>query len=753
MTISVKLQRAVSLHQSGNLDEAEALYRSILAADGRHFDALHLLGLIQGQRNRHDEAARLIGAALDVNPSSAPALVNHAIALMSLGRLGEALAALERVLSLPGSHADALYHRGNLLLAMGRPEAALASYDRLLALVPGHPEGTANRGNALMALGQPAGALDCFETAIRLRPEAPGLRNNSGQALLSLDKPRDALRRFLAAVALAPDFADAWAGLSRAHLAMSHDDGALEGADRALAIAPDSTAALVGRGLALVMCGRAREAAASFRKATALAPAHIDALTHRGTALARDGALDAALADYSRALAVKPDHVDALYNRANALIRLLRPKEAIAGYDATLAIEPAHSLAHSNKIYALDFVEGLGFEAHQAERRRWFRMQASRIPVDAKHPNVRDPDRRLIVGHVSADFRTHSAAFAFGPVLRRLDRSRFEVVLYSNSRMEDALTRDFRAGADRWRRVADLTDDELAQRIRDDGIDILVDLSGHTDGNRLLMFARKPAPIQVTAWGYSTGTGIPAIDYLFHDTIGVPTSARPLFAETIADLPCQVGFEAPPDSPGIGASPATTRGYVTFGCFNRLFKVSAGAIELWSKILHALPRSRLLLKDRLLDLAAPRATMIEAFARRGFGTDRLELLGNTSRREHLQAHDRIDIALDPFPHNGGVSTWEALWMGCPVVAKTGNSIPGRMSAAILASVGLNDWVAGSDEEYVAIALRKAGDIEGLTSLRSRLRGLIEASESGNPDRYANAVGEAYRAMWRRWCAR
>jgi len=266
------------------------------------------------------------------------------------------------------------------------------------------------------------------------------------------------------------------------------------------------------------------------------------------------------------------------------------------------------------------------------------------------------------------------------------------------------------------------------------------------------MFARKPAPIQVTAWGYSTGTGIPAIDYLFHDIVGVPPPARPLFAEAIADLPCQVGFEAPPDAPGVGASPAMTRGYVTFGCFNRLFKVSAGAIDLWSRILHALPRSRLLLKDRLLDLAAPRATMIEAFARRGIGLDRLELLGNTSRREHLAAHDRTDIALDPFPHNGGVTTWEALWMGCPVVAKTGTGIPSRMSAAILTSVGLDDWVAASDDDYVAIAIAKAGDIEGLVSLRSRLRGLIAASEAGNPDRYASAVGEAYRAMWRRWCA-
>ena len=648
-------------------------------------------------------------------------------------------------------HPDALYHRGNLLLATGRPDAALASYDQLLALVPGHLEGMTHRGNALIALGRPAAALDGFEAAIRLRPDVPEPRANRGHALLSLDRPAEAVRSFQATLALVPGYAEAWAGCSRALLALSRHREALAGADRALAAVPASADALTSHAIALTKLGRPGDALASFRKVTVLAPDNIDALTNRGSALAQAGMSAPALADYARALAVKPDHVDAFYNRGNALVRLLRPKEALADYDAALAVDPGHVFAHSNKIYALDFVEGLGFEDHQAERRRWFEAHARRFAGSAVFPNVRDPGRRLVIGHVSADFRTHSAAFAFGPVLRRLDRSRFEVVLYSNSRIEDALTREFRALADRWRPVADLTDDALAQQIRDDGIDILVDLSGHTEGNRLLVFARKPAPVQVTAWGYSTGNGIPAIDYLFSDPVAVPLAVRRFFAEAIADLPCQVGFEAPADAPDVGASPIRERGFVTFGCFNRLFKISAGAIELWSRILLALPRSRLLLKDRLLDLPAQRATMLAAFAARGIGADRIEFRGNTSRRDHLLAHGEVDIALDPFPHNGGVSTWEALWMGCPVVAKAGASIPGRLSATILASVGLDDWVAESDADYVAIAVRKAGDIERLASLRARLRGIVGESASGNPDRYARAVEEAYRAMWRRWC--
>ena len=750
-TIPERLQQAVSLHQSGRLSEAEQLYRSILAEHARHFDALHLLGLIQGQRNRHDEAARLIGAALDVEPSSEPARVHHAIALMNLGRLGEAMAGLDRVLAVRPGHPDALYHRASLLLATGSPAAALAVYDQLLALAPTHLEAQANRGNALVALRRPRDALDSFEAAIRLGPDVPQPRHNRGHVLLALGRPTEALEGFRAALALAPDYADAWAGFSRALSATSRDGEALAGAGRALALASASSEALTDRAIALVKLGRPGEAVADFRKVTVLAPDNLDALTNRGSALARTGALAGALADYGRALAVKPDHVDALYNRGNALVRLLRPDEAIADYDAALAVDPGYILAHSNKIYALDFVPDAGFEAHQAERRRWFCAHASRIVPDASHPNRRDPDRRLVIGHVSADFRTHSAAFAFGPLIRRLDRSQFEVVLSSNSRIEDALTRDFQAIADRWRPVADLADDALAQRIRDDGIDILVDLSSHTEGNRLLVFARKPAPIQVTAWGYATGTGIPAIDYLFGDPVSVPAAARPLFAERIADLPCVVGFDMPADAPEVGAGPGGPAGIVIFGCFNRLFKISPDAIAAWSRILHALPRSRLLLKDRLLDYPAPRSAMIAAFATRGIGIDRLELRGATSRRDHLAAHGEVDIVLDPFPHNGGVTTWEALWMGCPVVAKTGASIPGRVSAAILASLGLDDWVAGTDEDYVATAIRKAREVDGVASLRGRLRTLIGASAAGNPDRYARAVGDAYRMMWRRWC--
>ena len=332
-------------------------------------------------------------------------------------------------------------------------------------------------------------------------------------------------------------------------------------------------------------------------------------------------------------------------------------------------------------------------------------------------------------------------------MLRRHDKTRFQVVCYSGVKVEDELTQEFRQHADKWRSVSDLTDEALAEQIRADGIDILVDLSGHTGGNRLLVFARKPAPIQVSAWGSATGTGLPAIDYLFSDPVAIPAAVRPLFAETVVDLPCLGPFEAPAYIPSVAELPALARGVVTFGCLNRLGKVSQTALELWARILRAAPGSRLLLKDAALDNPAVQARVKDTLAGQGIGPERIELRGGSPRRDHLAAHNDVDIALDPFPHNGGMSTWESIWMGVPVVAKLGNGVASRISGAILHAVGLAGWVAGGDDEYVALAVKQASDLQALAQLRSGLRERVEATPAGNLDEYTRAAEAAYRKMW------
>src|SRR5581483_2908207 len=333
------------------------------------------------------------------------------------------------------------------------------------------------------------------------------------------------------------------------------------------------------------------------------------------------------------------------------------------------------------------------------------------------------------------------------------DKAQFEIVCYSCSPWKDVTTVAFREMADRWRDASQWTEERLAREVRHDAIDILVDLSGHTDGNRLCTFARKPAPIQVHGWGHVTPPGLPTIDYVFADPVSIPAEVRHLFCETIYDLPCILTLEPLPAGVSHAETPALANGFVTFGLFNRINKITNASAQVWSRILSAVPHSRLLLKHGALDDPVVRGNLLARFASFGAPTERIELMGSSGRAEHLAALNRVDICFDPFPHNGGASTWEALQMGVPVIARLGNTQVGRAAAAILTAAGLPDWVAASDQAYVDIAVGWAARIPALAALRRALPAQVAASAAGDPVRYAQAVGDAYRTMWRTYCAR
>jgi predicted O-linked N-acetylglucosamine transferase (SPINDLY family) len=355
------------------------------------------------------------------------------------------------------------------------------------------------------------------------------------------------------------------------------------------------------------------------------------------------------------------------------------------------------------------------------------------------------------VGYVSADFRRHSAGFSFQPVLRHHDHADFQVICYSCSPQQDEVTDEFRSMADRWVDAMPLSDDALADRIQADDVDILVDLSGHSAGNRLKVFARKPAPVQVSAWGNPTGTGLPTMDYVFADPVSIPESVRHLFAETIHDLPCML--TASP-IPGLHRPelPMIRNGYVTFGVFNRIDKISDKALAVWSRLLRAVARSKIVIKHLALDDSMLRNGLIARFREHDIPEDAVICLGATARTEHLLAYANIDISLDPFPQNGGASTWESLHMGVPVVARLGHTPSSRAAAAILKAIGLDDWVASDEDGYVAIARKFVEKPADLARLRQELPGRLLESAAGNGEIYTRSVEAGYRQFWRHYCA-
>jgi predicted O-linked N-acetylglucosamine transferase (SPINDLY family) len=679
--------------------------------------------------------------------------LQHAVGLHQRGQLGEAERFYRQVLNAKSNHFEARHFLGLLRAQQGRHREALDLINAALTARPDDADALYNRGNVLAALTRYQEAIASYDAAIARRPDYVEAYSNRGNALLALQRSEEALASYERAVALRPDDAAAFCNRGTLLSKVGRFNEGLASYESALALWPDYPDALNGRGHVLAALRRCDEALASFDKTLAAEPNNAEAINGRGDVFLTLKRYEEALACFDQALAISPDDAEALNNRGHVLAQFGRHAEALASYDRALTIRPDDSEIHSNKIFALDFIAGLGFAEQQAARREWYNVHGKALAANIlPHQNARDPSRRLVLGYVSSDFREHSATRTFAPQLRCHDHSRFEVVCYSGVNIEDSRTGEFRQLADKWVSMLGLSDEALAAQIRGDAVDILIDLSGHTAGNRLRMFALKPAPIQVTAWGHATGTGLATIDYLFSDPVSVPEIARPLFAETIYDLPCQITFEAASYAPPVSPLPALARGFVTFGCLNRFSKVTPAVLDLWARILRVLPTSRLLLKDTALNDPSLQARTRALLADRGVAPERIELRGGTPRPEHLATFNEVDIALDPFPQNGGASTWEALWGGVPVVVKLGDSLAGRLSGAILSAVGLTDWITENDDDYATLALKHAGNLEALGRLRAELRTIISKSAAGNPVRYTEAVEEAYRWMWQGWCS-
>ena len=680
-------------------------------------------------------------------------LLGHALELHKKGRLPEARAAYRQLLQIAPTQFIALHMLGALESDAKNFQQAEALLSRAVAVDPRSAEAHMSLGIALNGLKRHDEARESYRKALALRPNYAAALANLGNASAALDLHQDAVESYDKALAIDGTLAEAHNGRGSALCRLRNYDEALASLDRALAIKPDYAAALANRSVVWRELHRLDEAMADCDRAIALAPDDANGWLSRASVLLQIKQIARAYSDCATALALASDSAQAHLVQGLCLAGLGRVDEALASFDRALDIQPDLQSAISSKIFTLDFAADATVEQHQQARQVWWERVGAKIASEAAGPfdNSRDPDRRLVLGYVSSDFNAHSAAFIFKPVLQHHDRARFEIVCYSCSSRVDATTREFEGMADRWRDAAQWTDDRLAAQIRADGVDILIDLSGHTRGNRLGVFARKPAPIQVHGWGHGTGTGLPTIEYLFSDPVAIPVAVRHLFVETVIDLPCFVTLAPLPAGIARAEAPALSNGFVTFGVFTRISKISDEAVDVWCRILERVPGSRLLIKDFALDDRLVRDNLLARFAACRLPAERVELLGATSRDEHLASFNRIDICLDTFPQNGGVSTWEALQMGVPVVAKLGNSLPGRAAGSILTALGLPDWVADCDQTYADIAAIRAFGIGDLSQLRRELPERIRDAAAGDPVSYARAVDDAYRAMWKRYC--
>ncbi|MGE5537503.1 MAG: tetratricopeptide repeat protein [Gemmatimonas sp.] len=573
----------------------------------------------------------------------------------------------------------------------------------------------------------------------------------SGIAAHREGRGADAEAAFRRVLALIPDHPDA---LHLLGIALHFQGRSMEGIAlirRAIERFPHNPAYHNNLGNALDETGDRSGAAAAYRRATEVRPDYPIAWQALGTLAMAERRPRDALALFGNALAADPGYAPAENGIGNALLALGEVDEAAAHYRAALRLDPADPSAASNALMVMHYDPRVSAAEIDEAHRAWGRSAIAMVPRrTAPFLNTRDADRRLRIGYISADFRRHSVAYFIEPVIAAHDRGAVEVTCYADVRRPDAVTDRIRTTAHRWRNIHRVGDDVVARMIEDDRIDILVDLSGHTSGNRLPVLARTPAPIQVSWIGYPGITGLPTIDWRLTDAVADPAGTEDRGPEALFRLP--EGFlcyRPPDDAPAITTQPSA--GPVTFASFNVLAKISSDTIALWSRVLLTVPGSRLLLKAEALDDPAVRQRIANAFARHGVGADRLDLIGFVpDPASHLATYGGVDIALDPFPYNGTTTTMEALWMGCPVVTLRGDRHSARVGASLLARAGLGDLVAGTADEFVRIAERLAGDRARLQELRGGMRARLAATTLLDGARFTRGLEAAYREMWRRF---
>ncbi len=745
-TLSQAMQTALRHHQAGQLQQAETLYRQILQLQPNHPDALHLLGVIAHQVGQHEAAADLIGKAIKLAPQSAEYPANLGEALRAQGRLDEAATAYRKAIRLNPQFAAAYNNLGIVLRQRGKNAESITAYRRAIAVKPDYPQAHNNLAIALKDQGDTAGAIEHYRHAIALAPASAEAHNNLGVALKEQGLVEQALACFQQAIALKADFAEAYEGLGSTLRAKGQLTDAIDAYRVAIRLNPHFAQACNNLGVVLKDAGRSAEAIAAYQQALALDPELAEAHNNLGIVLKEQGLLEQAISHLRRALALRPGYAEACNNLGLALEIQGRVEEAVAAYRQALVFDPRLSRAHSNVLFALNYLPKHDPRKIFEEHLCWAKTYAEKLHPIGEAANNRTPGR-LRIGYVSPDFRTHPVAYFVEAVLARHDAEQFEVTGYSDVTAPDAVTARLRGLTHRWRDIHGLTDEQVGALVRQDGIDILVDLAGHTERNRLLLFARRPAPVQASWIGYFNTTGLAAMDYFISDATGSPPGQEKLFAEKLIRLPHSRFCYRPPDyAPEVAAPPSMANGRITFGSFNNLAKLNDDVVALWAEILAALPSSRLLLKSLALGDHNTRERYLTLFASHGIQPERISLSGHSPHAEMLAEYGKIDIALDPFPFTGGLTTCEALWMGVPVVTLAGETLVARQSASLLSNLGKSEWIAESPQRYIEIALSLADAPAKLLELRRSLRTRMAASPVCDADAFTRGLEAAYRQM-------
>ena len=706
LSVDQVLKKARSHAKKGEITKAQKLYQAVLLVSPKNIRAQQgLTALNKPKKNNTSQS--LPQETVDQ--------------LVKLYNQGQFLTVVEQAQALTEQYPET-FIVWNILGAstakIGKQDEAIEFYNKSIALKPDYAEAYGNMGNTLQEQGKLDEAIEAYNKAISLKPDYAEAYSNMGATLQELGKLDEAIGAYNKAISLKPDYAEAYSNI----------------------------------GVALKEQGKLDEAIEAYNKAISLKPDYAEAYSNLGAILEKFGQLEEAEVMHRKAIMLNPDSAHLHNNLAVTLKNLGRFEQAEASYTKAILLNSKYRRAYTNRNFCLNYSSLWSplfiFQKHLEFEKQFGGLEV-RTPLSL--PVKKQPGDKLRVGYVSGDLNEHSVAYFFEPLLQHHNTNAIETFCYYNDKIIDEITDRLITTTNNWHSIFGVSDTDVVNLIKNDKIDILVDLSGHTGKNRLLVFAQKPAPIQVTWLGYPNTTGLSAIDYRLTDIIADPVGeADDLHSETLVRLPN--GFQCYKGDQTVIADvnlPQKSNGYITFGSFNNLSKVSPEIIKLWSKILQSVPNSQLILKGSHLNHDTTR--YIKLFNKEGISENQIKLYGRLPNKiDHLKLYNSIDIGLDPFHYNGATTTCEALWMGVPVITLLGDRHVGRVGASILTNVGLTDFIAQDIDDYVELAIKMAGNIEYLEKTRQGLRERMESSPLCNGKSFACNIENAYQDMWNKY---
>lgn len=645
-----------------------------------------------------------------------------------------------------------IVQEASVLCGTGNISRAEELCQQVLTVEPQNLRALAIIGVIRCQQGHEEEGIRLLEQVVKIKPDYAAAWANLGKAYLDARKLNEALNACTNAIRLNAALPLPYSHLGTVYRLKGDLKQAVTAYRNALAIEPAMIPTYIELGIALRLQKRFVKATEAYQTALKLNPSLPEAYYNLGNVFADQQQWDEAIIAYRTALQLNSDYYEPALTMGNLCLSQGLVPEALAYYRKALALGENCALARSNLIYAMNYDPTYSDEELFSAHREWDYYHA--LPVEHRTVSTlrRQRDKVLCIGYVSADFKQHPVGSFLIPIIPAHDRSKFVIFCYNQATTGDAITGRFRQVADFWRDIYDLDDDTVADMIRADGIDILIDLSGHTGNNRLPVFARKPAPIQMTWAGYVGTTGMSAMDYLISDKHESPDGSERFCVEKIIRLPhSYVCFEPPAAAPLVGASPVLANGVITFGCFNNLAKITPEVISLWCKVMTRIPGSRIILKTTSLGSATVQHRFMTLFRDGGIDPARVTLLGGSLHRELLDTYNKIDIALDPFPYSGGLTTLEALWMGVPVVTLGGSRFCSRHSITHLTTAGLSELIATSADDYIRITTNLAHDVKRLGKLRRNLRNRVANSPLCDGKQFTRNLEVAFTKAWHRWC--